>query len=124
MNFNTICSCGELVASGTKCKCKSKIKKDPEKKHPGTTTRFRKLRKQIIYRDGFQCQRCIKFNRYDHTTMENLEVHHIKSFRDFPYLAYEPSNLITVCRYCNLDLGNSNKLDFDWEVKELNLYSL
>ncbi|MCY9005654.1 HNH endonuclease [Peribacillus frigoritolerans] len=56
--------------------------------------------------------------------MENLEVHHIKSWRDFKALAYEPSNLITICRYCNLDLGNSNKLDFDWEVKGVEPYSL
>ncbi|MFF2591076.1 HNH endonuclease [Peribacillus butanolivorans] len=113
------------MASGTKCSCKIKIKKAPEKRHPSEDTRFRKLRKKILYRDGFQCQRCaIKFNRHDHTTMENLEAHHIKSFRDFPDLAYEPSNLITVCRYCNLDLGNSNKLDFDWEIKELEPYSL
>ncbi|MGJ3195083.1 HNH endonuclease [Peribacillus frigoritolerans] len=124
MNYNTICSCGQLVASGTKCICKIKTKRNPEKRHPGMTTRFQKLRKQILYRDDYQCQRCIKFNRYDHTTMENLEVHHIKSWRDFKALAYEPSNLITVCRYCNLDLGNSNKLDFDWEVKGLETYSL
>ncbi|MDG4850525.1 HNH endonuclease [Peribacillus frigoritolerans] len=112
------------MASGTKCSCKIKTKRNPENRHPSETTRFRKLRKQILSRDGFQCQRCIKFNRHDHTTMENLEVHHIKSFRDFPELAYEPSNLITVCRYCNLDLGNSNKLDFDWEPNEEELLSL
>ncbi|WP_268591565.1 HNH endonuclease [Peribacillus frigoritolerans] len=113
------------MASGTTCSCKIKAKRDPEKKHPGTTTRFRKLRKHILHRDGYQCQRCIiKFKIFDHTTMENLEVHHIKSWRDFKALAYEPSNLITICRYCNLDLGNSNKLDFDWEVKGVEPYSL
>jgi len=49
---------------------------------------------------------------------DDLQAHHIKSWRDFPGLAYDELNLITVCRHCNLDLGNTNVLDFSWEIPD------
>ncbi|WP_338705247.1 HNH endonuclease [Priestia aryabhattai] len=52
---------------------------------------------------------------------DNLQAHHIKSCRDYPELAYDESNLLTVCRDCNLELGTSNKLDFTYEVPKLEL---
>jgi 5-methylcytosine-specific restriction endonuclease McrA len=57
-------------------------------------------------------------------TFDNLQAHHIKSWRDFPELAYDEANLITVCRNCNLDLGNDNKLDFEWQIPENTSYFL
>jgi 5-methylcytosine-specific restriction endonuclease McrA len=47
---------------------------------------------------------------------DNLQAHHIKSWRDYPELAYDEDNLITVCKSCNLELGNKNKLDFEWQI--------
>lgn len=46
---------------------------------------------------------------------EHLQVHHIKNQDDFPELAYDEDNLITVCRLCNTQMGKSDKLDFAWE---------
>ncbi|MED4267344.1 HNH endonuclease signature motif containing protein [Priestia megaterium] len=75
------------------------------------------IRPRILKRDNGICLRCwIKFNR--RLTTDNLELHHIKSWRDYPELAYEESNLIIVCKSCNLELGNSNKLDFPVGVLE------
>lgn len=115
MKANRICaSCDKLVTAGTKCTCMKR--NTAASKHIGATWRFQKLRKKIITRDKGHCQRCrIKF---DLLITDNLECHHIKSYRDFPELAYEESNLIMVCRRCNLDLGNSNKLDFSAEAPE------
>ncbi|AFH86493.1 HNH endonuclease [Bacillus anthracis] len=116
LNFNTICNtCGQLVKAGDKCSCKRR-KTDSQKKHPSGTWEFQKLRKRVIDRDAGHCQRCrIKFGLMN---FDDLQCHHIKSWRDYPDLAYDELNLITICRHCNLDLGNSNKLDFFWETPE------
>ncbi|MFT7830047.1 HNH endonuclease [Priestia megaterium] len=123
MNFNKFCSCGQLVAIGATCDCKKVKKQKPANGwHPSSKGDFRKLRKLIIKRDGAHCQRCrIKYNWM---VFDNLEAHHIKSWRDYPELGYDESNLITVCKKCNLELGNSNKLDFEPESPEETQYCL
>lgn len=114
MKSNRICSCGLLVAAGTKCSCHQMQKSDAQKDHPSGTWNFQKLRKKIILRDKGHCQRCRIL--FDTLTTEDLECHHIKSYRDFPELARVSSNLIMVCKPCNSDLGNSNKLDFEFAM--------
>ena len=124
MRFNTLCSrCGSLVAgSATKCPCKKACRSKASHTHISSTRKFQKLRKQIIQRDDGHCVRCrVKFDLF---VDDNLQCHHIKSFRDYPELAYEASNLLMVCRDCNLELGNSNKLDFKWEAPELEMPTL
>lgn len=54
---------------------------------------YRKFRSEIIERDGGKCQLC--------GATENLEVHHIKSFAEFPELRLEPSNAVTWCKRCH-----------------------
>ncbi|MFU7590097.1 HNH endonuclease [Priestia sp. RMT2NF4] len=124
MKFNTICNrCGNLVTgSATNCPCKKTYRRGGDKTHPSSTRRFQKLRKSIIIRDEYHCQRCKAV--YGQLIMGDLECHHIKSFRDYPELAYDEANLITVCRRCNLDLGNSNKLNFNWIASELKVPTL
>lgn len=53
---------------------------------------WRKLRKQIIERDGSACSRCGNYL--------DLIVHHIVPFRDGG--GNEPENLITLCRRCHM----------------------
>lgn len=114
---NRICRCGNLIKMVEKCPCKNSYRSRASDNHISSTRRFQKLRKQIIRRDNGHCVRCrVKYNEF---VGENLQCHHIKSFRDYPELAYEPSNLLMVCRRCNIDLGNNNKLDFKWEAPEL-----
>jgi len=114
---NTFCGvCGNIVPIGERCSCSPKVKSESSKKHVSSQTRFQKLRKRMLKRDNYTCQRCvIKFGKRDHSIHEDLQCHHIKSWRDYPELAYDENNLIIVCRDCNLALGNSNVLDFEWQ---------
>ncbi|PFU40195.1 HNH endonuclease [Bacillus cereus] len=102
--------------------CRKRIKTNAQKKHPSGTWKFQKLRKRVINRDKGHCQRCRIL--FDEMNFDDLQAHHIKSWRDFPELAYDELNLVTICKYCNLDLGNSNKLDFPWETPEKISYFL
>lgn len=118
----TICGkCGRFKQEGKPCVCKpnniNKTKKMNGKDKVLNTRAWKdKKRPSIINRDGGICQRClIKFGIVN---SEQLEVHHIKSRKDYPELAWEDSNLITLCKQCNLELGTTNKLDFNWEYKE------
>ncbi|MBG9471363.1 HNH endonuclease [Priestia megaterium] len=120
--LNKFCSCGNVIKLNEKCSCKKAYRSKENKTHPSNTRKFQKLRKSIIIRDEYHCQRCKVV--YGQLVMEDLECHHIKSFRDYPELAYDEVNLITVCRRCNLDLGNSNKLDFNWIAPELEVPTL
>ncbi|PGP00600.1 HNH endonuclease [Bacillus cereus] len=114
MEFSKVCSnCGQLVEADHNCR--KRIKTNAQKKHPSGTWRFAPLRDEVRLRDNGCCQRCrILFGLMN---FDDLQVHHIKSWRDYPELAYEMNNLILICRNCNLDLGNSNKLDFLWELQ-------
>jgi 5-methylcytosine-specific restriction endonuclease McrA len=59
--------------------------------------RWQRLRAAILRRDKYQCQIC---KRYGKIT-EAKEVHHIKHFEDYPELATDPDNLISLCRACH-----------------------
>ena len=54
--------------------------------------KYRKWRDAVIARDGF-CLRC--------GSKENLEVHHIKPFADYPLDRFDISNGITYCHDCH-----------------------
>lgn len=114
---NKFCGiCGDIVPINERCPCRPKVKSESSRNHPSATKRFQKLRKRILKRDNYTCQRCvIKFGKHDKLIHENPQCHHIKSWRDYPELAYDENNLITVCRDCNLKLGNNNVLDFKWQ---------
>jgi len=118
------CSCGKLVDFSSICSCKTKTnrneyqrnyyKKNKETSKPLNSTRWRKLRSLIIERDKGCCQRClIKFRLINGSY---LQVHHIKPRIDHPELMFEESNLITLCKTCNLQIG-LKKLDFEPLIK-------
>lgn len=79
-------------------------------------SRWKKLRKLIIKRDGGYCQRC--FKKFNLINSENLQVHHIKPRSEYPELVYDDKNLVTICRRCNLELGTSGVLDFEFEARD------
>lgn len=108
------CELCHLVIRGKECPCIKTLSKARQEglKHPGNTRRFRNIREHVKERDNNQCQRC--YHKYNVVTKGELECHHIKSFRDYSYLAYDMNNLIMLCRRCNLDLSTKNKLDFEW----------
>lgn len=91
--------------------------KNKETLKPLMSKRWQKFRLHIIERDNRICQRC--FIKYGIINGEELQVHHIKSRINFPDLIYEEENVITTCKTCNLQLGTSDKLDFDWSPPEI-----
>lgn len=62
--------------------------------------KYRKWRSDIIGRDKI-CQLC--------ASAENLEVHHIKSFAEYPELRFDFNNGIVLCRKCHKNLHRRKK---------------
>ena len=54
---------------------------------------YRIWRKAVIKRDNFRCTKC--------GACEDLQAHHIKSFRDFPELRMDINNGKTLCLSCH-----------------------
>ena len=120
-----ICSCGRMISFTETCSCKKNknskqlqkqyYEKNKEVMKPLSSARWRKLRSLIIKRDKGLCQRC--FIKYGIINSEDLQVHHIKPRTKYPELMFEESNLITLCRTCNLQLGTNEKLDFEPDIE-------
>lgn len=53
--------------------------------------------KNILKRDNYTCQFCPDVH-------ENLEIHHILSWSEYPELRYEETNLITLCKICHIPI--------------------
>lgn len=85
--------------------------KDPSAQKAVHTKKWQSTRREVIIADGGECQRCLVLFGW-HTT-DDLQVHHIKPRTQYPELMYENDNLITLCKTCNLTLGE-NGIDFDW----------
>lgn len=121
-NRKKICSCGRIIKDTETCECKRIKKRDyqreyqrKDKDNPLKTARWSKLRKKVLQRDGYLCQRC--YHKYGILNSKELQGHHIKSRKNFPELVFEERNILTLCRTCNLQLGTSDKLDFKYEVR-------
>ena len=75
-------------------------------KRKGSTSRWRKLRKEILERDEYRCSYCgAHANQVDHVT--SLD----KGGTD------EPSNLAAACQACNLRKSSKDPREF---VKQMN----
>ena len=59
--------------------------------------RWKRFRKRILVRDEYTCQRCKKYGR----VTQAREVHHIKRLEEFPELAYDPKNCVSLCKACH-----------------------
>ncbi len=69
--------------------------------NPRANGLYRSWRLEILKRDDFKCQECgMEQNK------ARLEIHHISSFRDFPELRMESSNVVTLCRECHIKTEN------------------
>jgi len=58
---------------------------------------WEKKRKAVLRRDGYQCQRC---RRYGKNTPA-VTVHHIQPLDEYPELALDDKNLISLCNACH-----------------------
>ena len=126
MSRKKICSqCGKMIDWNSDCTCKKivvPVKKSKESRDMAraiTSRRWARLRSLIIKRDGGFCQRC--FVKYGSINSEQLQVHHIKPRIYYPELVYEVSNLITLCKTCNLQLGTQEELDFKSNIDLSNI---
>ena len=59
--------------------------------------RWKRLRLAVLRRDKYICQNCKRYGR----TRPAEEVHHIKHLEDYPELAMDPENLISLCKACH-----------------------
>lgn len=58
---------------------------------------WRRLRRLALQRDHYLCQHCLKKG----TIKTATEVHHIKPIADFPELALDLGNLVSLCWNCH-----------------------
>lgn len=59
--------------------------------------KWQRKRIVILKRDGYLCQRCKRYGKI----VEATTVHHIKHLDEFPELAYDNDNLISLCKDCH-----------------------
>lgn len=82
-----------------------------------STMEWRRKRKEIKIRDNGICLRCyFKFNKIN---TRDLQCHHIKPRSIYPELELDDSNLITLCKSCNTQIGTAEELDFELPVDYL-----
>lgn len=59
--------------------------------------KWKKKRAVILRRDKYLCQECKKYGR----KREAVTVHHIKHVDEYPELAYNDDNLVSLCNACH-----------------------
>lgn len=58
---------------------------------------WKRMRTRVLRRDGYRCQICKRYGRMTPA----IEVHHIKHADEYPELAMDPANMISLCRACH-----------------------
>ena len=125
MKYKVCNYCGKKYQDGGTCECRTKnsneyskeyYENNKERKQMLNSKRWKELRERTIKRDGGMCNRC--WVELGIIEKSNLQVHHIKPRAEYPELMFDPDNLITVCKTCNLSLGVSGQLD--WEIQRFN----
>lgn len=59
--------------------------------------RWKRKRERILRRDGYKCQMCKRYGRNTDATT----VHHVKHVDEYPELAWEDGNLVSLCAACH-----------------------
>lgn len=59
--------------------------------------KWRAKAQRILKRDGYACQECKRYGRMKEATT----VHHIKHVDEYPELAWDSRNLISLCAACH-----------------------
>ncbi|MFC8563882.1 HNH endonuclease, partial [Peribacillus frigoritolerans] len=126
MIYKTCKKCRKKYEYGEKCSCLNKHNKAMQAMK-GVEDDFyispewREMRELVLERDKKHCQRC--WHKYFLINSTSLEVHHIKARSQFRKLELEPTNLVTVCKTCNLQLGTKG-VDWDHKIIPLLEYTL
>lgn len=61
------------------------------------SARWKKKREKILRRDKYQCRECRRYGRIT----EAKEVHHVKHADEYPELAWDDDNLVSLCAACH-----------------------
>lgn len=64
---------------------------------------YRQWREEVLKRALYECEKC--------GSVENLHVHHIKRFADFPALRQDLSNGICLCAKCHRELHEMERMN-------------
>ena len=109
-----ICSrCGKTVEYSKTCACRNGITYNrnvsEEKRKFYSSYAWRKLLNRKV-REHPYCERC--WSKWEIVTTENLQEHHIKSFKDYPELRLVEDNIAVLCRVCNLQVGDKSLKDW------------
>ena len=109
-----ICSkCGKTIKYNTNCACRTNTiynrNISPEKRKFYSSYAWQKLRNRKVKEHPY-CERC--WSKWKILTTENLQGHHIKSFRNYPELRLDEDNVAVLCRVCNLQIGDSSVVDW------------
>ena len=59
--------------------------------------RWKNKRKEILFRDNYQCQYCFGLKQEGGV----LNVHHLRYLSNYEPWEYESEDLITLCQYCH-----------------------
>lgn len=68
------------------------------------TPEYNELRIKIFKRDNYTCQHCKQRGRAGYRIL--LELHHIKERKNYPELALDEENCITLCSDCHKKTGS------------------
>lgn len=81
-----------------------------------TNSRWLKKRQEALDRDNDECQSCKKKGGYSKANT----VHHVKHLRDYPTLALDINNLLSLCYECHAEEHPEKKRYFQKKKKPLN----
>lgn len=73
--------------------------------------KWMKLREKILMRDEYSCRECKRYGKRSSAKV----VHHVYPAEKYPYLFYNPNNLISLCNSCH------NKMHDRWTDQITNL---
>ena len=109
-----ICSkCGKTIEYNRRCECMTSTSYSRnislEKRKFYSSYAWQKLRNRKVKEHPY-CERC--WSKWKIITTENLQGHHIKSFKDYPELRLDEDNVVVFCRVCNLQVGDSSVIDW------------
>ena len=109
-----ICNkCGKTIKHNETCICRKNASYNrnisPEKRKFYSSYAWQKLRNRKVKEHPY-CERC--WSKWKIITTENLQGHHIKSFKDYPELRLDEDNVVVLCRVCNLQIGDSSVVDW------------
>jgi hypothetical protein len=82
-----------LLGVWKRCKTRLNLIIDGSQRKQGLQSKWLRVKRAAFERDGYKCQIC--------GSQKDLCGHHVKEKAQYPELAYEVSNIITLCKHCH-----------------------